>query len=147
MAFWKIMFQAFQSMNFHRSKTDPWTKLGLVIWLSWIDNCLVIAQSEGVRKAKKMMTDWFDCDIIGNMDEYVGCKIERNEKEGWIRFTQPVLLQSYTDEFDLTEGTKATTPADDGQLLVPCDPHDGERRRTKHFSNRSWKASTHDEMV
>jgi hypothetical protein len=71
------------------------------------------------------MTDRFDCDIIGNMDKYVGCKLERNKIEGWIKFTPPVLLQSYTDKFELLEGTATTTPADDGQILVPCDPADG----------------------
>ena len=93
--------------------------------MSWIDDCIVIGQTEGVKKAKKMMTDRFDCDIIGNMDEYVGCKIECNTIKGWIRFTQPVLLQSYTDKFNLPEGADPTTPADEGQLLVPCDPVDG----------------------
>jgi hypothetical protein len=130
MVFWKKLLQAFQSMHFQRSKADPclyfaWTKLGLILWLSWIDNCLVVGQADGVKKAKKMMTDRFDCDIIGNMDEYVGCKIERNTIQGWKRFTQPVLLQSYKDEFNLQEVINPTTPADDGQILIPCDPKDG----------------------
>jgi hypothetical protein len=80
-----------------------------------------------VRKAKKKMTDRFDCDIIGNMNEYVGCKIERDWKEKWIRFTQPVLLQSYTDEFSIPADVSPTIPAEGGQLLVPCKPADGVR--------------------
>jgi hypothetical protein len=77
MAFWKKLLQAFSSMSFQRIKADPclyyaWTKLGLVLWLSWIDDCLVVGQTEAVQKAKKKMTDHFDCDIIGNMNEYVG---------------------------------------------------------------------------
>jgi hypothetical protein len=141
MAFWKKLLQAFHSMSFQRSKADPclyfaWTTLGLVLWLSWIDDCLVAGQTEAVRKAKKKMTDRFDCDIIGNMNEYVGCKIERNTIEGWIRFTQPVLLQSYTDEFNLPEETKPTTPADDGQILVPCEPSDGVKE-TEQTSYRT----------
>jgi hypothetical protein len=59
------------------------------------------------------------------MNEYVGCKLERNTMEGWIKFAQTVLLQSYTNEFELPEGTATTTPADNGQILVPCDPVDG----------------------
>ena len=62
MAFWKKLLQAFQSMSFERSKADlclyfAWTKEGLILWLSWIDDCLVVGQTEGVKKAKKMMTD------------------------------------------------------------------------------------------
>jgi hypothetical protein len=46
-------------------------------------------------------------------------------KDGSIRFAQPVLLSSYMDEFNLPDESKPTTPADDGQILVPCDPKDG----------------------
>jgi hypothetical protein len=130
MAFWKKLLMAFSSMKFKRSKADPclyfaWTMLGLVLWLSWIDDCLVVGQKEAVKKAKKKMTDRFDCDIIGNMNEYVGCKLDRNIEEGWIRFTQPVLLQSYTDEFNIPADVVPSIPAEDGQILVPCEPADG----------------------
>jgi hypothetical protein len=137
MAFWKKLLQAFQSMNFERSKADPcldyaWTKQGLVIWLSWTNNCLVIGQTEGVKKAKKRMTDCFDhCDIIGNMNEYVGCKIERNTIEGWIKFMQPVLLQSCTNKFEIPEEIKPTS-----QILIPCDPIDMSRKQSKARSEQ-----------
>jgi hypothetical protein len=86
MAFWKKLLMAFSSMKFKQSKADPclyfsWTALGLVLWLSWINDCLVVGQQEAVKKAKKKMTDQFDCNIIGNMDRYVGCKLERNKEE------------------------------------------------------------------
>jgi hypothetical protein len=67
------------------------------------------------------MTDRFDCDIIGNMNEYVGCKLEQNKEKRWIKFTQPVLLQSYTDEFNLPDELQPTTPAEGGPILVPCE--------------------------
>jgi hypothetical protein len=28
-----------------------------------------------VKRARKQMTDRFNCDMLGNMDEYVGCKL------------------------------------------------------------------------
>ena len=54
------------------------------------------------------------------MDKYVGCKLERNKEQQWIRFTQPVLLQSYTDEFSIPADVEPTIPAEDGQILVLC---------------------------
>ena len=45
------------------------------------------------------MNQLFECDDIGDMEEYVGCKIDK--EEGSIKFTQPVMLQSFKDEFDL----------------------------------------------
>jgi hypothetical protein len=41
----------------------------------------------------------FDCDDIGELTEYVGCMVERTPY--YVRFTQPVLLQSYVDEFSI----------------------------------------------
>ena len=45
------------------------------------------------------MMQLFDCAYVGNMDEYVGCKIGR--EEGSFTFMQPVMMQSFKDEFDL----------------------------------------------
>jgi hypothetical protein len=78
-----------------------------------------------VAAAKKQMTDRFDCDVIGNMDEYVGCKLVRNEEEGWIKFLQPVLLQSYKDEFEIPNEKEPKIPAEGGQILMPCAEEDG----------------------
>ena len=83
LAFWKKLLMCFKSMGFDRSKADPclyfkWTITGLVIWLSWVDDCLAVGNRDNVEKAKKQMTDRFDCDVIGKLDEYVGCKVEYN---------------------------------------------------------------------
>jgi hypothetical protein len=69
-------------MRYKRSKADPClyyrkTKHGMVIWTSWIDDCLVVEPKKAMRKAKKSMTKRINCDIMGNMEEYVGCKLER----------------------------------------------------------------------
>jgi hypothetical protein len=59
----------------------------------------------------------FDCDDVGELTDYVGCKIDINKEEGWLRMTQPVLLQSFEDEFGI-DGTNATnTPAIPGSVL------------------------------
>jgi hypothetical protein len=51
------------------------------------------------------------------MNEYVGCKITRNLDEPSLRMTQPVLLQSFEDEFDLSQMGKPGTPAPAGSVL------------------------------
>jgi hypothetical protein len=73
---------------------------------------------DAVNGARKQMTDRFDCDVLGNRDEYVGCRLERNVKERWIKFTQPVQLQSFVDEFYLPdERNKPFIPAKAGQVI------------------------------
>ena len=52
-----------------------------------------------MEESRNEMMQLFDCDNVGNMDEYVGCKIGR--EEGSVTFTHPVMLQSFKDEFDL----------------------------------------------
>jgi hypothetical protein len=43
----------------------------------------------------------FDCKDCGNIEEYVGCKIVRIKN--LLKFTQPVLMQSYNDKFKLSK--------------------------------------------
>jgi hypothetical protein len=94
------------------------------LWLTWIDDCLVVGNKKCIKKAKQQLIDRFDCDVIGSMDKYVGCKLERNHDEHWIWFTQPVLLQSYSEEFDLGDEKVPNTPAKPGQILMPCKEED-----------------------
>jgi hypothetical protein len=48
----------------------------------WINDCLlVVGSKKGVKKAKQKLIDIFDCGVIRNMDEYVGCKLEHNYEE------------------------------------------------------------------
>jgi hypothetical protein len=53
-----------------------------------------------VIEAKKQMMKIFDWDKIGELKEYVGCKVEYKPDEGLVRMTQPVLLQSFKVEFE-----------------------------------------------
>jgi hypothetical protein len=57
--------------------------VGLVLWISWVDDCLMMRHKEAVLQAKQGLLQHFDCDEVGELTEYVGCKIERNEAEGW----------------------------------------------------------------
>jgi hypothetical protein len=52
-AFWKQLILAFASMNYRRSKADPclyfdWTRDGLIVWIYWVDDCLVAGKKKGV---------------------------------------------------------------------------------------------------
>jgi hypothetical protein len=55
--------------------------------------------------AKEQMRAIFDCDDIGELTEYMGCKIERTDD--YVKYTQPVLLKSFVDGFNV-ESRKST---------------------------------------
>ena len=61
---------------------------------------------------------------MGELKEYLGCKIDRHIDDlGWIKLTQPVLLQSFEDEFEIEEtGREAFTPAVAESVLNPDVP-------------------------
>ena len=46
----------------------------------------------------------FDCEDGGELREYVGCKLDR--KGDTLKITQPILVQSLKDEFELDEVPK-----------------------------------------
>jgi hypothetical protein len=45
----------------------------------------------------------FPCDDEGVPTEYIGCKVEQNFEDPSMILTQPVMLQSFEDEFDMSE--------------------------------------------
>jgi hypothetical protein len=71
----------------------------LVLIVSWIDEYLIIEPKKAVAKTKKDLMERFDCKDCGDIEEYVGCKIQRTKN--LLKFTQPVLMQSYNDKFEL----------------------------------------------
>ena len=124
MAFWRELLKCMKSMGMTRSTADPclyfkWTDDGLVIIASWIDDNLIIGSEKGVAKVKAELMRRFECDDCGEMQEYVGCKIVREGRE--LKFTQPVLLQSFADEFELPKRS-FSTPAPAGTVLIPGEP-------------------------
>jgi hypothetical protein len=57
-----------------------------------------------------------ECDEAGELKEYIGCKIDINKDELTLQVTQPVLLQSFVDEFKLPD-FNPVTPAVSGETL------------------------------
>eukprot|EP00173_Palmaria_palmata_P004456 Plantae.Rhodophyta-Palmaria_palmata.ctg6115.p1 GENE.Plantae.Rhodophyta-Palmaria_palmata.ctg6115~~Plantae.Rhodophyta-Palmaria_palmata.ctg6115.p1 ORF type:complete len:181 (-),score=23.44 Plantae.Rhodophyta-Palmaria_palmata.ctg6115:48-560(-) len=60
----------------------------------------------------------FDCDEQGEVKEYVGCRVEYDKEKQFMRLTQPVLVQSFEDEFELPKGGSVNTPSIPGSTLV-----------------------------
>ena len=121
MQFWKLTVRAFKAMNYTRSKADAclqfmWTTAGLVMWITWVDDCLCIGPKEEVLKAKVKLGEFFDTDECGPLNEYIGMKIDWNQTNRSLKLTQPVLIQSYQDEFDLP-GESPPNPATQGEIL------------------------------
>ena len=108
--FWHEMQLAFCLMNYVVNKADPclyhcWEWGRLTLWVTWVDNCLIASVLSIVAKAKEKMKLCFDCNNIGRMEEYVGCKVQYDAPKRSMMLTQPVLLQSFQDEFGvLLEG-------------------------------------------
>jgi len=119
-AFWLELTVVLQDTGYLQLPAHPclyysWTMTGLVIWLTWIDDCLITGDEKGLKTAKEQIKGRFDCDDVGLLNEYVRCKIEHDEKS--IRFTQLVLLQSFEDECKCKAG-KVMVPVEAGSLLV-----------------------------
>jgi len=80
-AFYKKLKRCINDIWYKRSLADPclyfaWA-LGLVIWLSWIDDCLYCRKPNDMKYYKSKLMLKLNCKDIGDLQEYVGCKIER----------------------------------------------------------------------
>jgi hypothetical protein len=83
--------------------------------VSWIDDNLIIRSKKVVEKTKKDIMERFDCKDCGDIEEYMGCKIVRTKHS--LKFTQPVLMQSNNDKFELPKKSYRM-PALAGLVLV-----------------------------
>jgi hypothetical protein len=87
----------------------------LVLIVLWIDNNLIIRSKKVVEKTKKDIMERFDCEDCGDIEEYMGCKLVRTKNS--LKFTKPLLMQIYNDEFELPKKSYRT-PSPVGLVLV-----------------------------
>ncbi|KAL7572430.1 hypothetical protein ACA910_006609 [Epithemia clementina (nom. ined.)] len=127
-AFWLVILKLMDYFGFKRNKADPCfyyqltATFGLILFLSWI-NDIIFGSEEGVAHYKEKFTGRINCDDVGPLTDYVGNKIEVNKEDGWAQITQPVLLQSFCDEFTFAEpASKPKPPAVPGSVLREGDP-------------------------
>ena len=75
--FWEFLLKLMQSMGFDRSKADPclyfaWTQFGLILFLSYIDDMILMGNKDGVMHFREIFKGKVDVDDIGPLDEYLG---------------------------------------------------------------------------
>jgi hypothetical protein len=121
--FWLKLGEAFERMGYKRCEADPclhfrWTEKGLSLWVSYVDDNLTVGDAEVVEAAKKLMSEQFECEDVGSLKEYLGCKVDFDPIGRTVRLTQPVLLQSFRDEWDLPAGPVPRTPAVPNSILT-----------------------------
>ena len=132
--FWRLLLQAFKAMKYQRSKADAclqfkWMPSGnLMMWISWIDDCAIIGEKSEVKLEKERMKQIFECDDGGEMKEYIGVKLEMDRNRGWMRMTNPVIIQSFQDEFELSSNAPPN-PAPAGSILKRGEENDNINKK------------------
>ncbi len=110
-------------MKLHRNKVDnciyhKWNGDKLILWTTWVDDMIVAGSTQTeIDDEKKGLAEEFKTSELGPLNEYVGCKIEHDREAGTMKFTQPVLIQSFEDEFEIPEKIRDQSPAIAGQVL------------------------------
>ena len=74
--------------------------MGLIMWISFIDDMLVVCDEKYMANIKQKFTSTVDCNDMGVMAEYIGTKIDIDSKKREVKITQPVFVQSLQDDFD-----------------------------------------------
>ena len=105
--------------------------------MSWIDDNLIVGSQEAVVHIKEELVQGFDCNDCGEMDEYVGNKIEKLPSGG-IKFTQNVIIQSFCNEFKLPDGN-ANTPAVPGDILTSAPESPSLEKEQKTYFRSGFR--------
>ena len=108
--------------------------MGLIMWISFIDDMLVVCDKKYMANIKQKFTSTVDCDDMGAMVEYIGTKVDIDSKKCELKITQPVLVQSLQDEFDFENPNNCPeTPAPAGtHLMVSGQPLSPEKQTKYH---------------
>ena len=78
---------------------------------------VMIVGSDKVKNlTKDKLMSCFECTDKGEMMEFLGSRIEHTN-DGGLKFTQPVLIQSFSDKFKLPT-QKFNTPTKAGDILT-----------------------------
>ena len=120
-----------RKLGYEGSKADPclflkWMKdYGLAMCLTWVDDKLFIAHKDKIMAEKDGLSKHFKCDDVGELEDYVGCKIDVDRENRKMTISQPVLVQSLFDEFgDIPQGKMVLTPAQPGSVLMKGEETD-----------------------
>ena len=101
-----------KDMGHRRSTADPCLyylrneKGEMIIQATWVDDNIIVGPKELVETKRKKIANHIEIDDIGELEEFVGCKVER--KGNSVRLMQPVIMQSFVDKFEVGTVTKVT---------------------------------------
>jgi hypothetical protein len=122
LAFWRKLVLTMKANSLNRSKAYPclyykWDENGLSVVISVIDDMNLAGKKTAVLEIKKGIIRLWDCDEVAKTKEYAGLKVEYKPAEGFMKLTQPVLIQSLANEFPVPEGGAIATPGVPGDVL------------------------------
>ena len=78
--------------------------------MSWVDDCFITGPDEELLKLKTEIMEAVDCGDGGELAEHVGCKIDHDKLLKTLKFPQPALLRSHSDEFETAGSEMPNTP-------------------------------------
>ena len=67
----------------------------MVLFILWVDDCCICGDKQSVLQAVKDFIGLWDCKDLGELKEYVGCKVDRTDTT--IHLTQPIKIQRFLD--------------------------------------------------
>jgi hypothetical protein len=66
----------------------------LTACLFWVDKSFFLGDKKDVVSAKHPLITFLECNNLGYVEEYVGCKIEMNHDKQEVTFRQPTLIRN-----------------------------------------------------
>ena len=118
--FYILLVSTMRAMMFTKSHGDPalffkWqAEKGLIISLSWTDDLICFGLKEVVLDEVNNIKTKFEVDDVGQLTDYLGCKIEITPdddptKPSGLTFVQSVILETLFDKFH-NNGKESITP-------------------------------------
>ena len=127
MLFWQKLLKIMKNMGHTHSIADPCmfffrNNAGeFLLLLSWVDDNLLVVILDVVKVKGKKITREFEIDDVSELKEFIRCKVEINKSVRLAKFTQPVMIQSFQNEFG-TGKKKHVAPPEMITMLKKLEP-------------------------
>lgn len=82
-----------KEMKCDQSRADPYLFFkwdltwGLVMWLTWIDSKLCIANAKHFEHEKELLKKHFQCDDFGKLTDYIECNLDISSDDRSLKMT------------------------------------------------------------
>ena len=139
----KLFDQKIQSIGYTRCETDPcayWkhTKDYFSMLLIHVDDSMIVTTKGFIEEAKNELKAIVEMKDLGEIERYLGIKVERDRIAGTIKISQPSYIKDIIEKAGMTGCNSVSTPMDRNLSLVATEEPQSDPKYANLIGMLMW---------